>query len=121
MSENQRQTLQDQLRHALDERAASLDGGTRSRLNRARQAALDAAAEPGRRGLRSWPGLATASAAAAILAVLLWPRLEAPAVPPDELLAATFELIEVDEDIELVEEPEFYQWLDEQRGDGAEA
>ena len=105
-------------RDLLDESTQSLDGATESRLNRARQAAL-ASQRP--RTVKAWRGFAAlgASALAVAIAVGLQRPPAEPSPPPgeaganriavadegeDDLLAA--------EDLEFLEELDFYQWLD---------
>lgn len=105
------------VREQLEESARDIDGATLSRLNRARQAALDAHARaPHARWL--WP--AAAAALACAFAVVLWRPLTAPdAVPLAPVAAADLELLEGDDGFELYEELEFYAWLDAQ--DAAQA
>lgn len=106
-------------RAELEDSARALDSASLSRLNRARQQALDAARSPRRAGWR-WPALALASSGCALVAVLaLWrmpaPESERPAQPP---LATDLALIGDGSDLELVEDLEFYAWLDAQSADG---
>ena len=109
-------------RSALNERAAALDAATLSRLNRARQSAV-AAADRGRaaappRRLAYWFSGSLAMATAMLLAVVLWQGGTSPDTLPDALAddgwLSDFELIELEDDLELVEEPEFYDWLSRQ-------
>ena len=104
-------------RAALEDSAQALDAATLSRLNRARQRALDAARAPRRAGWR-WTALATA-ACALVAALALW-RLPAPALAPPAQLppAADLALIGDGSDLALVEDLEFYAWLDAQSADG---
>lgn len=106
-----------QLAAALDARADGLDASTRSRLNRARQAAL--AAAPTRRRIGPW--LAGAGvAAAAVLATVLWLGQPAPVPLPGEVLSGLG--IEVfEDDLELVEDLDFYEWLEQAETGQAEA
>lgn len=97
-------------RAVFDDGVGRIDGALRSRLTQARFAAV---AELGRPAL--WRGgwaPAAAVAAAAVLAVALWLQPgapgQAPAVPS---LADDFDLLAVDEDLDLLgEDPEFYAW-----------
>ena len=97
--------------------ADSLDAATRSRLNRARQAAL-AELEPAPQRQRLWTAVAAASVAA--LAVGLWraqsPR-RAPGLPADDDAAIEFELLLAEETMEMFEDLEFYLWLAESPDD----
>ncbi|MEO8445835.1 MAG: hypothetical protein ABI567_12580 [Gammaproteobacteria bacterium] len=100
--------------------ADDLDAATASRLNRARQAALAGMARPAR--LRSWllPTLPVAVVAAAVVAALvvgLWPGLP---VPPPVMVtptvatesAADAELLLAPDNLEMLEDLDFYAWLD---------
>jgi len=105
-----------QTKEAFDQPADGLDAATLSRLNRGRQAALAEAAQPHRQWLRWMP--ATGAAAAVLLLVLTrqgpgdFDVITAPAMDLEILLG--------EESIEMIEELEFYSWLDTQEleGDG---
>ena len=94
---------------ALEESTENLDAVTRSRLTTARHQAL---AQKNKK--RTWfPGLvpvgAFASLAAAILIFTIWSEnsgLENPSLMED------MELLSSSESFELLEELEFYEWLD---------
>jgi len=102
-------------RAVLEQSLARIDARTRSRLNQARHAALEAAGTRRRAWWRSLTLLPTAGAAAAVLlvAVLLWHRqpggepavLEAQHVEDMELLADS-------EALELLDgwDGPFYEW-----------
>jgi hypothetical protein len=94
----------------LRDSADTLDAATRSRLNRARQAALnELSPHPAwKRG----PALAGAMiAAVAVIAVLMWrPGTDLPE-PPAGLDAPDLELLMADENLEMLEDLEFYTWL----------
>lgn len=111
MNEPTDQELQQQARKALDRRVAGLDAATRSRLTQARHRAVAAAqATPSTR----WLGWRVAGAAAALAGIALTVLLigePAPILPPGGPMFSELELIEVDADLELVAEPEFYDWL----------
>ena len=113
-------------REVFDESVAALDAQTRSRLNRARQAAV-ASLEPGRRSAgssRAWNWTSGSWAPAAVLAsvalvaVLLW------RVPPDSAVPAqqagaepeaieAVEMLAAGDDLELAaDDPAFYAWLE---------
>ena len=113
MNDTRDQELQHQARAALDRHADALDAATLSRLNRARHRAVAAAqATPHIR----WPGWRMAGAAAAVggiaLTVLLMGEPSAP-LPDNGLMLSDLELIDIDDDLDLVAEPEFYDWLAE--------
>ena len=94
----------------FDESVAGLDGQTRSRLNRGRQAALEVL----KTGRPVWVQWAPAAgvAAAAVVAVVLWTGNP----PVDELTpeasAADFEILLTEDSFEMLEELEFYSWID---------
>ncbi|MEM1173821.1 MAG: hypothetical protein AAGA33_00845 [Pseudomonadota bacterium] len=92
----------------FDDSVDGLDAATLSRLNRGRQEAL---ASAGRRGsLIRWApagGLATA----AIVAVVL---VQSPTVvdTPPGSTAADFEILLGEDSLDMLEDLEFYDWLD---------
>ncbi len=96
----------------FDESVHGLDGATQSRLNRARHKALAEIATG--RGFGRWnqwvpvAGVATA----AVFAVVLWrgsPPMET-VVPPT--IASDFELLLDQDDFEMLEDFEFYSWIE---------
>lgn len=108
-------------REHLDDSAQALDAATLSRLNRARQAALGSLQRP--HPGRAWSGLAAlgASALAVAIAVGLERPPAAPPSPPDAAAPARTVAADdgdddllADEDLEFLEELDFYQWLDDQ-------
>lgn len=112
--------LQHAIQKALNTRVDSLDAHSLSRLNRARQQALRNTRTITHRG----PVLAFgASAAVAILALALWqsPSPLEPLPTIDEPVFSELELQSMGEDLELVEELDFYFWLDQARHDQDDA
>jgi len=120
-----------QAKQALDESAQNLDAATMSRLNRARQKALELARP---RRMRSWfvpAGLV--SACAVLLAVaVVWHRPTAPSNAVDPFIAGPtvpagqaaggfstndLELVSSDDGIEFYQDLDFYAWLDAQGQD----
>jgi hypothetical protein len=102
------------VRRELDADAAALDGAARSRLNRARQAAL---AEAGRsRWLAPRLWLPAGAAAALALSLVLQPVVDRPGPARADGAAAgaveDLELLRQGESLELYEDQEFYAWLD---------
>jgi len=89
----------------------ALDAQTRSRLNRARQAAVAELERRERSPWRTWLP-AGALAATAAVALVLWQRPADITGPGDvEATAEIAELPASDEDLDLVsEDPEFYAW-----------
>ena len=103
-------------RELFDASVEGLDAETRSRLNRARQAALAEAERAHRSPWRTWLP-AAAAASVALLAVVLW-RLPGNGVEPTALFAEpapaaeVVEMLATGEGIDVVsEDPEFYAWL----------
>jgi len=100
----------DQARKLFDESVEALDGQTRSRLNRGRQAALEELTS----GTPVWVQWAPAAgvAAAAIVAVVLWTGNP----PVDELTpgasVADFEILLAEDSFEMLEDLEFYSWIE---------
>jgi hypothetical protein len=96
----------------FDESVEGLDAATRSKLNRGRQAAIaEAKANAGFRPLSPWVP-AAGVAAAAVLAVVLW-NGQAPVeeFAPDAV-ATDFEILLDDDSFEMLEDLEFYSWID---------
>lgn len=104
----------DKLRGALDEGAETLDDATLARLQHARRQALQQGGQ--QRGpistgwIARWiPATGLAAAMAVLVATTLWmaiPQMDLPSVEEIELLTSN-------ENLELLDELEFYQWLDE--------
>ena len=111
------------VREKLDAETAGYDSATLSRLNRARQAALDAGLRPRRRPWWHWSLVAAASSAAVVLALALTlrtPEIAAPVAPValEQPEVDDLELLVAGEDLELIENLEFYAWLEQQSLDG---
>lgn len=111
-------------RALLDESTQALDAATRSRLNRARQAAL--AQRRPRWSATGWlPAAGLACSCALLLGVAVWTTLRSP--PHDAALPPAVAAMPAsgagdpigDDSIEFYQDLEFYAWLDaEQDGDG---
>jgi hypothetical protein len=107
-------------RRVLEESLTRIDARTRSRLNQARHAALEAALAPPRRGWRSFTLMPAAGAAAAALlvAVMLWHREPSGAMPPllegraPAVTAEDMELLADGDALDLMEgwDGSFYEW-----------
>jgi hypothetical protein len=100
--------------------AEDIDGATASRLNRARQAALEQL--PDRRRTSHWLVPALSTAAVGALAVGLWLNPRVDHDPPvlsasATLTAADMDLLLADDSLEMLEDLEFYAWLDADRSD----
>ncbi len=108
----------------LERRSESLDAQTRSKLNQARQAALDTMEKKSRFGL-ALP-LAGASAAAILVAVLMVARpVDSPVTTAPQLAkevpADDFELLLAVENLEMIEDFEFFELLSAVETDGTGA
>ncbi len=90
-----------------------VDDDARAALRRARNAALDAGARPHSRRPRWFPAAAVAALLLLGIGVaLLYPGLNQPPMP-----AASFDdmvVIDSEDELELLEELEFYVWLEQQ-------
>lgn len=95
-------------KQVFDESVDGLDAATLSRLNRGRQAALQATSRPDKRWSHWMP---TAGVAAALMVAVLMTRGPG-AIDVIEAPVSDFEILMSEEDIDLFEELEFYSWLD---------
>lgn len=111
------EALERRARELFDASVDALDAGTRSRLARARRAAV-AELESRRRPVWRWWVPATVAASAALVAVLVW-RAPDDAVPPvaqsvNGDAVDALELVAAGDDLDLVaEDLAFYAWLEE--------
>ena len=105
--------LAQQAKEAFDRSVDGLDAATLSRLNRGRQAALAEAGQPGREWLRWMPATGAVAAAAMLLAI----TLQGPG-DVDVMSAPDLDIVLSEESIEMLEELEFYSWLNSQELDG---
>ena len=111
-------------RDLLDESALALDAATMSRLNRARQAAL-ARHAPRRRAAWMLMPAGVAGACALLLAVGMWhgrspqnePAPAQPAVAGSAMNPADLDLIASGDNLEMMQDLDFYAWLDAQDQD----
>ena len=110
----------------LKESVQRIDARTRSRLNQARQAALEAAQAPRRspwRGFTLMPA-AGAAAAALLVAVTLWhrePGSDLPVLAQQQAAVEDMDLLTDSEGLELMEggDGSFYEWAAAQTDNGA--
>lgn len=98
-------------RALFDDSVASLDGETRSQLNRRRQAALEST-EGRRLALRPMAWLPAAGAAAIAAAIVLFAGNRAPVSPGATTPAADVEILLEGDDLEMLGDLEFYSWID---------
>lgn len=112
MKERDEQLAQ-RAKKAFDRSVDELDAATLSRLNRGRQAALSELERPNRQWLRWMPATGVAAAVVLVMITFQGPGeigvINAPATDLDILLS--------EESIEMLEELEFYSWLDTQEFD----
>jgi hypothetical protein len=110
---SERSALETRSKAAFDESVANLDGRTRSALNQARHAALAELEQRKRSPLgRIW-GPLTGIAAAAFVLLAMFAPLRSMLTPHDT--ATQFEDLEIvagSENIEMLQDLEFYAWLD---------
>jgi hypothetical protein len=103
-------TFDRQVKATFDESVDKLDAATLSRLNRGRQEALAELQRPGYRWSQWMP--ATGVAAAVLVAVIL---LQSPTGVddfPDAANVTDMEILLGEDSIEMLEELEFYSWID---------
>lgn len=90
-----------------------IDAATLSKLNQGRQAALAevSSARPMHSVMRWMP--ASGLAAAAVLAVVMFRGPAVPVLPSEtESTVSDFEILLGDDSLEMIEELEFYSWID---------
>ncbi|WP_457666418.1 DUF3619 family protein [Thiolapillus sp.] len=107
-------SFEKQLKQALNQKAATLDAATLSRLHRARVQALETAPSWWKQPAVYAPVLASTAAVAAyvLLSTYYMHNLIQTTVSSDPVEA--MEIISLDVDLELVEELDFYDWLAQQ-------
>lgn len=104
-------------REAFDEHVASLDAHTRSRLNQARQAALDAARSKKRVAMPRWLMPAGSVAAMAMIATVTLQYLHSgmPVGANKPVVTSAMEdmdIIASKDDLDLLQNVDFYEWMD---------
>ena len=102
-----------QIKHALDQQSESLDGETLSRLNRARQAAIQQADK--KRSRLMWLPATGLVAALLLTSLFLFRSDDIDMIQNGNI--DEIELIASSEQLELLEQLEFYQWLLEEDAD----
>ena len=111
-------------REALEESVLRIDGRVRSRLNQARQAAVEAASARRRPLFSRYFTLvptAGAAAAAVLVAMVLWhrgPQLDLPGLPIESQKVEDLDLLADGEALDLVQDGDgsgsFYEWAADQ-------
>lgn len=107
---DQDDAFEKQVKAAFDESVDALDAATLSKLNRSRHEALEELRRPRHQWTRWMP--ATGVAAAALIAIVL---LQSPTVVNDVFEPAALTDMEIllgEESIEMLEDLEFYSWID---------
>ena len=100
--------LANEAKAAFDQTVDGLDAATLSQLNQARQQALAETRHPHREWLRWAPATAAVAAVVVVMTALEGPTdVDVMAVPATDL-----EILLSEESIEMLEELEFYAWLD---------
>ena len=95
----------------FDDSVASLDAATLSKLNQGRQAALTAAADAPHLWLRWVPAAGMATAVLVAVLVVRGPgTVDVPFTANP--MPSDFELLMGDDALEMIEELEFYSWID---------
>jgi hypothetical protein len=112
------EALVERARDLFDDSVAGLDAETRSRLNRSRQRAL-AEIGRGRPGWVRWSPAFGATAAAVVAVVLIntTPTMDLAEGPAT---ASDLDLLLDEESLEMLEELEFYSWIELEESAGAE-
>jgi len=111
---NTGEQLAEAAKKAFDQSVDGLDAATLSRLNRGRQAALAETRQPVRQWLRWMPATGVAAAVLLALVVQHGPGAVGVIAAP----AADLDILLGEESIEMLEDLEFYSWLDTQEFDG---
>lgn len=100
------------LNAVIEAEGKQLDQATRQQLARVRRAALDEA-EHARSRRPRWLLPVGAAAAAAVAAVLVWPRSPTlPEMATEDIDRIDMEIMLAEENLELYEDLEFFEWLE---------
>jgi hypothetical protein len=111
-TENSDERLAASAKQTFDESVESLDAATLSRLNQGRHKALAELqrAKPMRQWVRWAP--ATGIADAALITVLVMRGPDEVVFPVTPVTVSDFEILLDDEPLEMLEDLEFYSWID---------
>ncbi len=116
MAADNRQTdFEKRIGQALRQHSDQLDAATRSRLARARSAAIDELRDNRFSWRNRWLPLGAAAAAAVVVALLLSPNSPVP-VPDSSTRIEPLEDLDIvlaEDSLELIEDWEFYRWLED--------
>ncbi len=116
-NQNSERKLEERAKELFDESVGRIDGHTRSKLAQVRYRALEHA--DSKRGSVWWGGGASwvpagAVAASAFAAWLLWQGVAISPQGVDLAALSDLEILLAGEELEMLEELEFYAWLEEQ-------
>jgi anti-sigma-K factor RskA len=106
--------LEQRSKSLLDQSAEDLDARTRSRLTQARHAALEELRRSRRSPVWRWAPVAAMAAVAAVMIAM--PVRDGSRQESPTLLLEDFDLVADSENLELLQDVEFYAWLDESDG-----
>jgi len=109
-----RSALEDKTRNVFQQSVVGTDGATSSRLNRARQRALAELPSRPPAWQRHWLPAGAVAAMGAVLLVIFMGRVPDTGPGLATEVATDLEILLDTEDLELIQELEFYAWLDEQ-------
>lgn len=103
-----------QAKELFDDSVERLDAATLSRLNKGRHQALVELQKTGLAGqwARWMPATGVAAAALVAVVILQGPGIEGPSLPAASV--TDFEILLGDDSLEMLEELEFYSWIDPQ-------
>lgn len=115
-SENREREIAARARQLFADSVQSVDGQTRSKLAQARARAVEAAGSRRRRWLPAPAALMPVGgiAAAALAVALIWQIPGAPPVSIETAVLSDLEILLDGEDLDLLEDLDFYAWLLEQ-------
>ena len=105
--------LEESAKALFDDSVARLDAATLSKLNQGRQVALAELADesPAKQWVRWMPATGVATAALVAIVVLRGPAEVVVPIAADQAIT-DFEILLGDDALEMIEELEFYSWID---------
>jgi hypothetical protein len=109
--------LEQRAKQLFDASVENLDGPTRAKLAQARNRALEGAERPGLAMLLMpprWIAAVGTAALAAIVVLTVWQGGGAPDRSVETAALSDLELLLAEDEFEMLEELEFYAWLEEQ-------
>ncbi len=123
MSQQSEEALVAHVKQRLDDSCDSLDYATQLKLKQAREKALSQkTASRQRRKRWQWIGIPSLAATAAVAVITVSSLMHSPrSTESESLFFQDLELLAVEEDMELIEELEFYQWLESDASEALES